>query len=136
MRNSAPPEAAGFERTGALGYYRRMFAKKALLLLSMMMVTAPAFAGAANFTVVNATGLKIVALEIRRFGTQTWMPLSAKPDAGARGDVDFNDPDCAFDIRARLSGNVEAVWRAINLCEAKAVTLNRSASGALWVDYD
>jgi hypothetical protein len=112
-----------------------MAAKHALVFLSLL-CAAPVFAGAANFTVVNATGLNIVSLEIRRFGTQDWKPLSAKPDAGGRGDVDFNDPDCAFDIRARLAGNVEAVWRGVNLCEAKAVTLNRSASGALWIDYD
>ena len=112
-----------------------MFPKSALLALSMMFA-APAFAGAANFTIANATGLNILVLEIRRFGTQDWKPLSAKPDAGARGDVAFDDPDCAFDIRARLTGNVEAVWRGVNLCEAKAVTLHRSSSGALWVEYD
>lgn len=107
-----------------------------LLAALLLMSAAPAVAGAANFTVVNATGLNIISLEIRRFGTSDWKPLSAKPAVGARGSVDFNDPDCAFDIRARLSGGVEAVWPGVNLCEAKSVTLNRSPSGALWVDYD
>jgi hypothetical protein len=107
-----------------------------LIALSLMMLPVPALAGAGNFTVVNATGLDILSLEIRRFGTDAWQPLSAKPPAGARGPVAFNDPDCAFDIRARLSGNLQAVWSGVNLCEAKSVTLNRSASGALWVDYD
>jgi hypothetical protein len=98
-------------------------------------IAAPATA-ARNFTVSNATGLDIVTLEIRRFGSQEWRPLSAKPPSGGRGQVDFDDPDCAFDIRARLTGGVEAVWRGVNLCEASGVTLNRSATGALWVDYD
>lgn len=102
----------------------------------MLIGAAPAFAGAANFTVVNATGLDIVTLEIRRFGTKEWKPLSAKPPQGARGMVAFSDPDCAFDMRARLTGGIEAVWPGVNLCEAKSVTLNRSPSGALWIDYD
>ncbi|HEX8415544.1 MAG TPA: hypothetical protein VF637_16935 [Sphingomicrobium sp.] len=106
------------------------------LALLILVIPAPLLAGAAGFNIVNATGLDIQQLEIRRYGTQEWKPLSAKPTAGGRGPVDFNDPDCAFDIRAKLTGNVVAVWRAVNLCEAKSVTLNRNAAGALWIDYD
>jgi hypothetical protein len=115
----------------------RLMSIRNLTLAALLSLTAvPAVAEAGNFTIVNATGLDIQTLEIRRFGTQDWKPISAKPPAGARGAVDFKDPDCAFDIRARLGGNVEAVWSGVNLCEAKSVTLNRSGSGALWVDYD
>lgn len=96
----------------------------------------PAIAGAANFTVVNATGRDITALSIRRFGTAAWKPLRAAPKAGERGTVQFTDTDCAFDIQGTLAGGVNAVWSGVNLCEAKAVTLNRSDSGAVWVDYD
>ncbi|MEO6361489.1 MAG: hypothetical protein ABIO43_13090 [Sphingomicrobium sp.] len=109
---------------------------RAILALTLTAAAAPVLAGAGNFNVVNATGLDIVALEIRRVGTDGWQPISAKPTAGARGAVTFNDSDCAFDIRAKLSGNIEALWPGVNLCEAKSVTLNRSASGALWIDYD
>ena len=97
---------------------------------------APAIAGAGNFTVVNATGQDFAALSIRRFGTSSWTGLAAAPRAGARGAVQFADEDCAFDIQARLAGGATAVWSGVNLCDAKAVTLNRSASGELWVDYD
>ena len=97
---------------------------------------APAIAGAGNFTVVNATGLDIASLSIRRFGTDAWKGLSATPPAGARGAVQFSDDDCAFDIQARLAGGATVVWSGVNLCGATAVTLNRSATGALWVDYD
>ena len=96
----------------------------------------PATAGAGNFTVVNATGHNITALSIRRFGTSSWQPLGAAPAAGARGAVSFTDDDCAFDIQGKLAGGATAVWSGVNLCEAKAVTLNRSDSGAVWVDYD
>ena len=45
------------------------------------------------------------------------------------------------EYRARLNayaqpGGGTAVWSGVNLCEAKAVTLNRNESGAAWVDYD
>ena len=96
----------------------------------------PATAGAANFTIVNATGRDISALSIRRFGAGGWQPLAAAPRAGAQASVEFSDPDCAFDIRATLAGGATAEWSGVNLCEAKAVTLNRSDSGAVWVDYD
>jgi len=97
---------------------------------------APAIAEAGNFTVVNATGLDISSLSIRRFGTDAWKALAAAPPAGGRGAVIFSDDDCAFDIQARLAGGATAVWSGVNLCGATAVTLNRSATGALWVDYD
>ena len=102
----------------------------------IIVLPAPVIAGAGNFTVVNATGLDIASLSIRRFGTDSWKGLSAAPPAGARGAVAFSDDDCAFDIQARLAGGATVVWSGVNLCGAKAVTLNRSATGALWVDYD
>ena len=112
---------------------RLLFALAATLTL---LSPAPAMAGAGSFTIVNATGLDIKALSIRRFGTSGWQPLAAAPRAGARGSVQFSDTDCAFDIQGTLAGGVTAVWSGVNLCEAKAVTLNRNESGAAWVDYD
>lgn len=109
---------------------------RALVALVLLAAAIPALAAAGNFNVINATGLNILTLEVRRSGTDSWRPISATPAAGASGAVTFNDPDCAFDIRARLSGNVEAVWPGVNLCEVKSVTLNRSAAGALWIDYE
>ncbi len=50
--------------------------------------------------------------------------------------MEFDDPDCAFDIRAKVGGGETAVWSGVNLCETKTVTLRRSDSGATWVDYD
>ena len=91
-------------------------------------------AGAATHR-CHATGRDITAMR-STLGTSAWQPLGAAPRAGARGSVQFSDTDCAFDIQVTLAGGVNAVWSGVNLCEAKAVTLNRNDSGAAWVDYD
>ena len=106
---------------------------KRLVCLAVLMATAsPAFAGASNFTLVNGAGGVLSDLSIRRSGTNDWKPIAQ----GAGGAVQFSDPDCAFDIRATVSGVGPVTWAGINLCGAKSVTLKRSAAAGAWVDYD
>jgi hypothetical protein len=107
-----------------------------LIAASTAVVPAPASAGAGDFSVVNNTGLNMQALTIRRYGTKDWKALGAAPSPGGRGSIRFADPDCAFDIQATLQGVGTVVWSGVNLCEVRAVILNRNASGALWVDYE
>ena len=102
----------------------------------LALTPVPASAGAGSFVIVNATGHDITGLSIRRFGTSSWQSLTGARRAGSRGAIAFEDADCAFDIQATLAGGITAVWTGVNLCEAKAVTLNRIESGAVWVDYD
>lgn len=100
---------------------------------------APALAQAGNFTVVNATGIDLTGLAVRRFGTSEWLPLVVRPvplPNSGRGAAVFKDEDCAFDMRATLPDGRTVVWRGVNLCQVKVVTLNQKAGGALWVDYD
>ncbi len=89
---------------------------------------------AVDFVLVNATGAAISGVSIRRFGTGAWHSLAVLPSSGERRAVKFNDEDCAFDIQATLERDT-VLWPAINLCEAKAVILQRDASGCSWVDY-
>jgi hypothetical protein len=100
---------------------------------------APAMAQATNFTLVNNTDIAFSAMKIRRFGTDQWVPLVITPipiaQAGGRGAVQFSNQDCAFDLQATLPDGRLVVWSGVNLCDAKVVTLNRSASGDLWADY-
>jgi hypothetical protein len=93
-------------------------------------------AGASNFTLVNGTGATLAELSIRRAGTEEWKPLGTPPSAGARGPMTFSDPDCAFDIRAKVAGAGPVTWADVNLCAVKSVTLNRDGSAGAWVDYD
>ena len=107
-------------------------------LLAMVIAATPAHAllGAGNFTVVNRTGANITALMISRVGTTAWQPLGGNPAAGSRVAVAFANPDCAFDIQARLADGKIATFTGVNLCDVTTVTLNRGPTGALWVDYD
>jgi hypothetical protein len=118
----------------ALGYISRRMSRIAFLIL--LASASPAFAGAANFTLVNGTSGTLSDLSIRRAGTSDWKPLGSAPAAGARGSVQFSDPDCAFDLRATVPGSGPVTWAGINLCAVKSVTLQRDSSAGAWVDYD
>jgi hypothetical protein len=103
---------------------------------ALVLLPVPAVAGPSGFSIVNSTGLNMTGLTVRRYGTTGWKDLGSAPSPGARTSVSFTDPDCAFDIQATLQGVGTVVWSGVNLCEVKAVILNRNASGALWVDYE
>ena len=100
-------------------------------------VPAPAFsAGASSFNLVNGTSDPLAEVAIRRAGTNVWKPLGAAPSPGAAGAVQFNDPDCAFDIRAKVGGAGPVTWAGVNLCDVKSVILKKDGSAGAWVDYD
>jgi hypothetical protein len=109
---------------------------KGALLALLLIPASPAFAGgASSFVLVNGTTGALGTVSIRRAGTSDWKPLAAAPAAGARGSVQFSDPDCAFDIRATVAG-APVTWAGINLCGAKAVILQKDDNAGAWVDYD
>ena len=111
--------------------------KIAFLAAAAAVLSSPAIAdGAGNFALVNGTQGNLSEVSIRRAGTNDWKPLGASPSPGARGNVQFKDPDCAFDIKATVAGAGPTTWAGVNLCDVKSVTLNRDASAGAWVDYD
>jgi hypothetical protein len=116
-----------------------MKALYASLLVVASVAASPAFAQAVNFTIVNNTTIAFSGLKIRRSGTDQWSPLVVAPlpvaSTGGKGAVQFSDPDCAFDLSATLPDGQQVVWQDVNLCQTKVVTLNRTARGELWVDY-
>ena len=109
---------------------------KRLAAILFTVSASPALAGATNFVLVNGTSGALAELSIRRAGTSDWKPLGAAPSAGARGAIQFSDPDCAFDIRATVPGAGPVTWAGVNLCAVKSVTLQRDAAAGAWVDYD
>jgi hypothetical protein len=109
---------------------------KRLVLAVALLASSPVYAGASNFMLVNGTGAAASELSVRRAGTKDWKPLGAAPAPGARGNVTFKDPDCAFDIRATVTGKGQITWAGVNLCDVKSVVLNHDASAGAWVDYD
>lgn len=108
----------------------------ALAAIALSVTSAPALAGAGNFTLINAAGADFTSLSIRRTGTGDWRSLAGAPAAGAASNVAFSDPDCAFDLRAGLAGGGSAQWDGVNLCGTSRLTLRRRPSGETWVDYD
>lgn len=105
------------------------------LFVALALLGSPVFSGASNFTLVNGTSGPMANVSIRRAGTNDWTRLAASPAPGTRGNVQFKDPDCAFDIRAEVAGKL-VTWTRVNLCDVKSVTLNKDDSAGAWVDYD
>ena len=108
-------------------------------LIAALIVAAPAspaFAQASPFVLVNGTGTDVGEVQIRRAGTQDWRKLGTAPSAGARGNIDFKDPDCAFDLQASVPGVGPVTWSGVNLCDVKSVVLKRDQQAGAWVDYD
>lgn len=102
-----------------------------------LLATAPAATVAAPsaISIVNATGADISGMAVRRVGSQSWRPVQLTAPAGKAASAPFSDPDCAFDIKVKLSNGEDVTFSAVNLCEAKLLTLRRSGVNA-WVDYD
>jgi hypothetical protein len=111
-------------------------ARRFALLIAMLVCASAAFAGAANFVLVNGTPTELKDLSIRRAGTDDWKPLGTAPAAGTRGPISFKDRDCAFDIRATVPGAGHVTWADVNLCDVRSVTLKHDAAAGAWVDYD
>ena len=99
-------------------------------------IPTSAFAQASRFVLVNGTGADVGEVQVRRAGTQDWRKLGNAPAPGARGDVDFKDPDCAFDLQASVPGVGPVTWSGVNLCAVKSVVLKRDTQAGAWVDYD
>lgn len=112
----------------------RLFARS--VILASVALAAPADGAVDGFAIVNQTGGALRDVALRRVGDQAWQPLAIVAAAGASARANFKHDDCAFDLRATVAGVGQLVWKAVNLCDVKRVTLARDSSGRQWVDYD
>ena len=107
-----------------------------LLILAALGLAAPAASAGKSIAIENNTGTALRQLALRRVGDVAWRSLAVVAAAGSSARVDFDEKDCAYDLRATISGVGQIVWSRVNLCDVKRVTLNRDPSGRHWVDYD
>jgi len=115
-----------------------MFERMRTVAAALLLMSAPpalAAPGASGFDLVNGTSAALGNVTISRAGANDWKPLNAARSPGARGAVQFKDPDCAFDIRASVGGK-PVTWGGVNLCAVKSVTLKQDENAGAWVDYD
>lgn len=111
------------------------FVARALILASLIMAS-PAASAANDISIVNNSGAALRELALRRVGDRAWQPLAVATAAGSTALVTFSEKDCAYDLRATITGVGQIVWSGVNLCDVKRVTLNRDSAGRRWVDYD
>ena len=108
---------------------------KRLLFVIALGLAAPS--AAADLALVNGTGEPIVEIVVRPTHHGNWLPVGGTLANGARQKISVDtEPQCSFDVRARLASGKELVYSGVNLSETSAVTLNRRADGTSWVDYD
>ena len=113
-----------------------MNAIRFLVVAAALGAAAPALARSGSLILVNGTGQPLSGLSIRPAAGGEWKPLgSGSAGPGSRQPISFSGETCAYDIRASIGG-AEVVWNGVNLCDTKAVTLNRRADGTRWADYD
>ncbi len=111
-------------------------ARTLLSIAAALVLAAPASAQVSGFAFVNNSGGAMSALAIRRVGSDEWRELNVAAGAGAKARALFDDPDCAFDLRATVAAAGPTMWTGVNLCGVKSLTLNRDSAGRAWVDYE
>lgn len=105
----------------------KKFAIAAALAVSALATAA--WAAAQDFTIVNATGRTVMAINISPTGEDEWGPdllgSQVMPD-GATASVTFDvdEARCLWDIRATFDDAEVGDWRALDLCEVSTITLN------------
>lgn len=103
--------------------------------IGVLLAAAPAFGEEWEFLLTNATGKRIVAVELAPSSSSRWQFPKRDPDAtpapfvsGARQSIAFDKDHgtCLVDLRARFADGTLSVWPRIDLCQLSYVTLRYS----------
>lgn len=88
-----------------------------------------------SVALVNGMGSHLRSVEIRNTPGGSWNAGPLVTQDGARAAWKFDDSDCAYDIRVTTASGEIVMFKGINPCDARTLTLRRN-SGVGWVDYD
>jgi hypothetical protein len=95
-------------------------------------VSAQAYAGTQDFTLVNQTGVEIHNLYVSESAADSWEEDVLGTDTLADGDsVDINfegREDCVWDLMVKNEAGAGVYWRKLDLCKASEVTLSCNGS--------
>ena len=98
------------------------------VVVMMGLLSISAFAGDQDFTLVNETGLTVVAFYCSPTTTNNWEEDILGQDVLEDGQqvlINFqaNTEDCKYDLMIVDEDGDKIVWANINLCETTHVTL-------------
>lgn len=103
---------------------------------AILFCAAPASTFApASVALVNGTGSQLRSMELRLAPDGAWGDGPLVSSEGARTSWTFDDSVCGYDFRATTVSGDSIVFKGVNPCDARTLTLRRNA-GVGWVDYD
>ncbi|HST75391.1 MAG TPA: argininosuccinate lyase [Acetobacteraceae bacterium] len=94
----------------------------------LVTLTASAFAGDADFKLVNRTGYQIDSVYVSPASSKAWGHDIMGKEAVADGEavnVTFphGDSACRFDIKVKYNDGDDAEWGNIDLCQYETISL-------------
>jgi hypothetical protein len=106
--------------------------KKALLLAALVFAAGNAFAGNADFTLVNKTGYPIDKVYLSPSNEDHWGPDQLGDDQlnnGASKEFAFADSaHCAQDLKVVYEDKSSHQWTNVDLCKIDKITLHYNES--------
>lgn len=103
--------------------------KRLIAALLAAAITAPAFAGTQDFTILNNTGYPIEQVHVSASTQDAWEEDVLGQDVLDVGDrvkirFDADEGACLWDLKVTYTDGETAEWQGLNLCEVSLVALS------------